>query len=181
MLTIMIAQGRLRLPPGALAALAAPPLLGPVPFDRVEGMLLGLAIGDSLGNTTEGQLPSSRRDIRYYEPNRYAGCRAVGVPSGCRGGFQTRPYTLWTLEHLLEHDRIVPEQLLATFPSRRIFGIGHTVAGTSIGVLPLKSEPQYPAHAWPNVYLQFLNSGTRHLPIEFAVACGTRLQKSAVN
>ena len=91
-------------------------------------MLLGLAIGDSLGNTTEGQLPSSRRDIRYYEPNRYAGGRAVGVPSACRGGFQTRHYAFSTLEHLLEHDRIVPEQLLATFASRRIFGIGHTVA-----------------------------------------------------
>ena len=161
MLTLMIAQGRSRLPRGALAALGVPLPLGRVPFDRVEGMLLGLAIGDSLGNTTEGQHLWSRRDIRFYEPNRYAGGRAVGVPSACRGGFQTRPYTLWTLEHLLEHDRIVPEQLLATFPSRR--------------------EPQYPAHAWPNVYLQFLNSGTMHLPIEFAVACGTRLQKSAVN
>jgi hypothetical protein len=91
------------------------------------------------------------------------------------------PYTLWTLEHLLEHDRIVPEQLLATFASRRIFGRGHTVAAACIGLLPLKSEPQYPAHAWTNVCLQFLNSGTMHLPIEFAVACGTRLQKSAVN
>jgi ADP-ribosylglycohydrolase len=85
-------------------------------------MLLGLAIGDSLGNTTEGQLPRSRRDIRYYEPNRYAGGRAVGVPS------DDTQLAFWTLEHLLEHDRIVPEQLLATFASRRIFGIGHTVA-----------------------------------------------------
>ena len=54
MLTLMIAQGRLRLPRGALAALGVPLPLGRVPFDRVEGMLLGLAIGDSLGNTTEG-------------------------------------------------------------------------------------------------------------------------------
>ena len=38
------------------------------------------------------------------------------------------PYAFWTLEHLLEHNRIVPEQLLATFASCRIFGIGHTVA-----------------------------------------------------
>ena len=28
--------------------------------DKVRGMLLGLAIGDSLGNTTEGQQPSQR-------------------------------------------------------------------------------------------------------------------------
>ncbi len=33
----------------------------------------------------------------------------------------------WTLEHLLEHGRIVPEELLRTFASRRIFGIGSTV------------------------------------------------------
>jgi hypothetical protein len=122
MLDQLIAQGRLRLPPGALATLGAPLPLSLVPFDRVEGMLLGLAIGDSLGNTTEGQLPRSRRDIRYYEPNRHAGGRAVGVPS------DDTQLAFWTLEHLLEHDRIVPEQLLATFASRRIFGIGHTVA-----------------------------------------------------
>jgi hypothetical protein len=91
MLDQLIAQGRLRLAPGALAALGVPPPLGRVPFDRVEGMLLGLAIGDSLGNTTEGQLPSSRRHIRYCEPNRHAGSRAVGVLSACRAGFQTRP------------------------------------------------------------------------------------------
>ncbi|MBC8458824.1 MAG: ADP-ribosylglycohydrolase family protein [Deltaproteobacteria bacterium] len=34
---------------------------GPMPqdfdFNRVEGMMLGLAIGDSLGRTTEGWLP----------------------------------------------------------------------------------------------------------------------------
>jgi hypothetical protein len=47
MLDQLIAQGRLRLAPGALAALGAPLPLGRVPFDRVEGMLLGLAIGDA--------------------------------------------------------------------------------------------------------------------------------------
>jgi hypothetical protein len=54
-------------------------------FNRVEGMMLGLAIGDSLGNTTEGQLPAQRRahydEIRGFLPNRYAGRRAVGLPS----------------------------------------------------------------------------------------------------
>ena len=41
MLDELIAQGQLRVPSGALAALGAPSLLGIVPFDRVEGMLLG--------------------------------------------------------------------------------------------------------------------------------------------
>jgi hypothetical protein len=81
-------------------------------------MLLGLATGDSLGNTTEGQLPDSRHPICEYAPNRYAGGRAVGLPS------DDTQLAFWTLEHLLEHDRIVPERLLATFAERRIFGVG---------------------------------------------------------
>ena len=68
--------------------------------------MLGLAIGDSLGNTTEGQLPASRRPIVNYQPNRYASGRAVGLPS------DDTQLAFWTLEHLLEHDRIVPERLL---------------------------------------------------------------------
>jgi ADP-ribosyl-[dinitrogen reductase] hydrolase len=122
MLDQLIAQGRLRLPSGALTVLGPPPPLGIVPFDRVEGMLLGLAIGDSLGNTTEGQLPHTRHNVHDYEPNRYSSDRAVGLPS------DDTQLAFWTLEHLLVHDRIVPERLLATFAERRIFGIGRTVA-----------------------------------------------------
>jgi hypothetical protein len=33
------------------------PLSSKFDFDRVEGMMLGLAIGDALGNTSEGMLP----------------------------------------------------------------------------------------------------------------------------
>ncbi len=61
--------------------------------DRVRGMLLGLAIGDALGNTSEGMTPAERReihgtsrgelpsDIRDYLPNRREDMRAVGLPS----------------------------------------------------------------------------------------------------
>ncbi len=46
-------------------------------FDRVEGMMIGLAIGDALGNTTESRLPGRRfkshGEIRDYLPNHYAG------------------------------------------------------------------------------------------------------------
>jgi len=122
MLDKLIAQGQLHLPPSALSTLDVPSPLGTVPFDRVEGMLLGLAIGDSLGNTTEGQLPDTRHPIRGYAPNRYASGRAVGLPS------DDTQLAFWTLEHLLEHDRIVPERLLATFAARAIYGVGRTVA-----------------------------------------------------
>ena len=48
-------------------------------------MLLGLAIGDALGNTSEGLNPRDRGrqhgEIRDYLPNRYADGRAVGLPS----------------------------------------------------------------------------------------------------
>jgi len=30
-------------------------------FGRIEGMMLGLAIGDALGNTTEGKVPRERK------------------------------------------------------------------------------------------------------------------------
>jgi ADP-ribosylglycohydrolase len=118
----LISLRRLRLSPGAVASLDAPPALHSLTFDRIEGMLLGLAIGDALGNTTEGQFPQRRQPVCGYEPNRYANGRAVGLPS------DDTQLAFWTLEHLLEHDRIVPQRLLATFAERHIFGSGQTVA-----------------------------------------------------
>ncbi len=60
-------------PPGRLRA------------SRVEGMLLGLAIGDALGNTTERLTPEQTRErygeIRDYLPNKHADGEKVGVPS----------------------------------------------------------------------------------------------------
>jgi hypothetical protein len=54
-------------------------------FGKVEGMMLGLAIGDSLGNTSEGMLPSERQgrfgEIRDYRPNHNAFGKRVGLPS----------------------------------------------------------------------------------------------------
>lgn len=47
----------------------------PVDRDRVAGMLLGLALGDSLGNTSEALVPGVRAalygEIRDYLPNRH--------------------------------------------------------------------------------------------------------------
>lgn len=52
---------------------------------RIEGMMLGLAIGDALGNTSESLLPADRRarygHITDYLPNRHAGGARIGLPS----------------------------------------------------------------------------------------------------
>jgi hypothetical protein len=51
---------------------APKPLTAELDWDRIEGMMLGVAIGDSLGNTSEGMLPDGRRKkfgvIRDYLP-----------------------------------------------------------------------------------------------------------------
>jgi ADP-ribosyl-[dinitrogen reductase] hydrolase len=102
---------------------APPPDLA---WDRVEGMLLGLAIGDSLGNTTEGQLPDERSDdygeIRDYLPHHSAGGRSVGLPS------DDTQLAFWTLEQLIEDRGLVPDHLAQRFCRQRVFGIGNTVA-----------------------------------------------------
>jgi len=103
----------------------ARPAPGAIHWDRVRGMMLGLAIGDALGNTTEGLTPAWRRqqhgEIRDYLPNRYAEGRSVGVPS------DDSQLAFWTLEHLIDCGRLVPETLAQAFASREIFGIGHSV------------------------------------------------------
>jgi ADP-ribosylglycohydrolase len=94
-------------------------------FDKVEGMLLGLAIGDSLGNTSESMFPSDRKDLygetRDYWPNPRADLGALGTPS------DDTQLAFWTLEHLLEQDGLVPDKLAEIFSTSQIFGIGNTV------------------------------------------------------
>jgi ADP-ribosylglycohydrolase len=103
---------------------------GPMPrtfdFGRVEGMMLGLAIGDALGATTEGQLPVARRaahgEIRGYLPNRYAGGKAVGLPS------DDSQLAFWTLEQMITDHGFFPERVAARFCQERIYGIGSAVS-----------------------------------------------------
>ena len=99
---------------------------GPSTGDRVRGMLLGLAIGDSLGNTSEGMTPGRRRhahgEIRDYLPNRREEMRPVGLPS------DDTQLAFWTLESLLRRGQLDPVDLAETFTRRdRIFGIGSAV------------------------------------------------------
>ena len=49
---------------------------------RIEGMLLGIAMGDALGSTTEFAPPRERvlkyGEIDDYLPNKHADCRRLG-------------------------------------------------------------------------------------------------------
>jgi ADP-ribosylglycohydrolase len=88
-------------------------------------MLLGLAIGDALGNTSEGLLPDERQsyyvEIRDYLPNRYAQDRPVGLPS------DDSQLAFWTVEQVLEDGSIDPAHLAKIFCARQIFGMGQTM------------------------------------------------------
>ena len=93
--------------------------------DRLRGMLLGVAIGDALGNTTEAINPAQRRErhgeITNYLPNQRADDFEVGVPS------DETQLTYWTIESLLENGRIVPEDLIERFSGDEIYGAGHGI------------------------------------------------------
>jgi ADP-ribosyl-[dinitrogen reductase] hydrolase len=99
--------------------------------DRLRGMILGLAVGDALGNTSEGQIPDDRRlahgEIRDYLPNRHSANRRVGLPS------DDTQMAAWTLESLLRAGTtggggcLDLDDLAATFASRPLFGMGRTV------------------------------------------------------
>jgi ADP-ribosyl-[dinitrogen reductase] hydrolase len=102
--------------------------------ERVRGLLLGVAVGDSLGNTSEGMTAAERRDvygrtfgdksgdIRDYLPNRREDDRLVGLPS------DDTQLTFWTVESLLRKRGLDPVDLADTFTRKdRIYGIGSTV------------------------------------------------------
>ena len=95
-----------------------------VDWDKVEGMLLGLAVGDALGITSEGMIPAERRaqhgEVRDYLPNRY-NHQLLGYPS------DDTQLAFWTLEQLLADDGLIPENLAKRLTQGHIFGIGSTV------------------------------------------------------
>ncbi len=96
-------------------------------MDRVRGILMGLAIGDSLGNTTESMNPADRRrvhgEIRDYLPNRHRGGQPVGLPT------DDTQLAAWLLESLLEQRGLEVADVAKRFATRRIFGMGATVRG----------------------------------------------------
>jgi len=95
-----------------------------ISFDKVEGMILGVAVGDGLGITSEGMMPHSRSkaygEITDYLPNKYVNEKR-GFPS------DDTQMTAWTLEQILKDKGYVPENVAAAFTEKRIFGIGKSV------------------------------------------------------
>lgn len=126
----LLETGAIRLRPAPLLDSTPEPLETDDLEDRVRGLLLGLAIGDALGATSEGLNPVERRkshgEVRSYLPNRYAEGRAVGLPT------DDTQLAFWALERMLEDDGLVPERVLKTYLERQIFGIGGTVKGALI-------------------------------------------------
>lgn len=100
----------------------APAIDAPDIADRVRGMLLGVAIGDALGNRTESMLPAERAAqygrITGYLPSRYAGGRPAGTPS------DDTQLTARAIEQLLEDGEFNPDELAFRIANERIFGIG---------------------------------------------------------
>jgi len=93
--------------------------------DRVEGMMLGLAVGDALGNTSESMLPDRRQAsygfIDNYLPNKHAHNQRLGLPS------DDTQMAFWTLEHLIREYGLEPQYLGSAFTGKRIYGIGKSV------------------------------------------------------
>ena len=120
----MISQGTIRLNESELLYEAPPPLPDSFGFEKVEGMLLGLAVGDALGATTEGQQPAKRRsqfgEIRDYVPGKRSGFEAVGVAT------DDTQLSFWTLEQLINDRGLDPDNLARKFCKHRIIGIGGT-------------------------------------------------------
>ncbi len=112
--------------------IAAPPALeapsgGRPPMDRTRGSLVGLAVGDSLGNTSESMAPAARAathgEIRDYLPNRFAEGRRVGLPS------DDTQLAVWLLDSMLDRGGFEAKDFAERCAAHRIFGIGGTMRG----------------------------------------------------
>ncbi len=94
-----------------------------IDFGRIEGMILGAAVGDGLGNTSESMQPADRR-IKHGEIIDYLADKngeKKGLPS------DDTQFSIWTLEQILKDGSYIPENVAAAFNGKKIFGLGKTV------------------------------------------------------
>lgn len=120
----MLAKGTIRLRESQVLHESPKPLNATFSFEKVEGMLLGLAVGDALGATSEGQKPAERLkrygEIRDYVPGKRSNFKKVGVPT------DDTQLSFWTLEQLIEDRGLNPDHLAQKFCKHHIEGIGST-------------------------------------------------------
>jgi ADP-ribosylglycohydrolase len=124
----LLAAGRVQVRNSPVLHRATDPLPPDFDFARVTGMMLGLAVGDALGNSTEGRFKDRGTfgdEIRDYLLHPRWGERK-GYPS------DDSQMAFWTLEQILADGRFMPERLIDIFATREIFGIGGTV-NTALG------------------------------------------------
>ncbi len=120
----LLSTGEIRIRAAGLFRSTPPPLPSDFHFSRIEGMMLGLAIGDALGNSSEGMWPAKRRaslgEVRNYPRHPYWGeCR--GFPS------DDTQLAFWTLERMLEDGGFEPSRVAERFTQGQVMGIGQTV------------------------------------------------------
>ncbi len=124
LLSDFLADGTIRMHDSAFLKQPPLPLSAVNAFDKIEGMLLGLAIGDAMGATSEGQIPQERQikygEIRGYLPGKRSDFKEVGVAT------DDTQFSFWTLEQLINDGGLNPGNLAAKFCKHRIVGIGNT-------------------------------------------------------
>jgi ADP-ribosylglycohydrolase len=118
----LLANGTIRLRESELLYQRPPLLPDSFRFEKVEGMLLGLAIGDSLGAPSEGKLPQERRERYGIVTNYSQGRRGLGM------GTDDTQLAFWTLEQIIEDRGLVPEHLARKFCEHHIWGRGSTTS-----------------------------------------------------
>lgn len=100
-------------------------MAGYMDASRVKGILVGAAIGDALGNTSESMTATERQavygEIRDYLPNPHADGRTVGLPS------DDTQLTVWTLESLLAEGGPNLPALASAFQEHQLYGIGRSM------------------------------------------------------
>ena len=121
----LFAAGRIDINRGPLFDTSPDPMPADLDFTRVEGMMLGLAVGDSLGATSESMPPPRRREllgyIDSYLPHPYAQGKAIGLPT------DDTQLAFRTLEQMLTDGCLDVRRLAERFCSEHIFGLGSTV------------------------------------------------------
>lgn len=122
----LIVNNVIRLRDSSVLRQTLAPLPSSFTYEQVEGMLLGIAIGDALGATSEGLTPSERHrlygEIVDYEADRRPGHnRRAGV------GTDDTQQSFWTVEQLIDDQGLRPESLAHKFCRQRIWGAGGSV------------------------------------------------------